>query len=381
MSLREGLVNIERKWAWSFFGFLLAVIFGGIAVYTSFFQDKNPNLEFVIEAETPVLDLNEDIKNLDILYKGINIKKQNKNLSVMSLNIINNSNVTILKGFYDDLSPVKIEIENADIVDKPQIIGSSNKYLGDNLNVELDSTGCIYLPKLIMEGQENYSISLLLLHENGTNTKIKALGKIAGQKDGIKVIQNYQASNETGFWQRLIQGNIWIHIVRFLGYLISLIVIVLAIVLPIALISETISENRKKKRVKNYKQKKQIENSPETDAVFELYLDNSLELLVRSQKLLTNNSRLKVILRSIERRDKRKRNQSAHDVKASSEVINTDYTIRMENGDIRHRFNPTENATRELNRLEMVKFESNEVSINEKFHKELNDFISYLKLV
>jgi hypothetical protein len=382
MSLREGLVNIERKWSWSFFGFLLAIIFGGIAIYTSFFQNTNPNLEFVIEAQTPVLDLNENIKNLDILYKGVNIKKQDKNLSVISLNIINNSNITILKGFYDDLSPIKIEIENADIVDKPQIISASNKYLEDNLNIDLDSTGCIFLPKLILEGQENYSISLLLLHKNGTNLKIKASGKIAGQKDGIKVSQNFQASNETGFWQKLIQGNIWIHVVRFLGYLISIIVIFLAIMIPSSLISETISENRKKKRVKNYKHRKEIENSPETDAVFELYLDNSMGTLISSQKLLANDSRLKVTLRGIERRDKRnKRNQTAHDVEVSREVIYNEATISMENIGIRHSFNSTEYAARELSRLEMVKFESNEVKINEKFHKELTDFISYLKLV
>jgi len=34
MGLIEGLQNIEKKSAWSFFGFLLAIIFGGIALYT-----------------------------------------------------------------------------------------------------------------------------------------------------------------------------------------------------------------------------------------------------------------------------------------------------------------------------------------------------------
>ena len=338
MSLREGLVNIERRWAWSFFGFLLAIIFGGIAIYTSFVQDKNPKLEFIVETKTSVLDLKEDIKNLDILYKGINIKKQDKNLSIVTISILNNSDVNILKGFYDDLSPVKIVVENADIVDKPQVISTSNQYLKENVKVHIDSTGCIYLPKLILEGQESFSISLLLLHKNGVEPKILAHGKIAGQRNGIQVKTTYQQKSELDFWDKLLFGNIWVHLVRFLGYLFSVIILALAIVIPTVLLSEFISESRKKNRVKNYKSKKGIENSPETDAVFDLYLYNSLDVLVRCQKLLANESRLKVTLRSIKRRDKRERNLSAHSIakreREYEEVIHTS------DGFIRHRTIP-----------------------------------------
>ena len=380
MSLREGLVNIERRWAWSFFGFLLAIIFGGIAIYTSFLQDKNPKLEFIVETKTSVLDLKEDIKNLDILYKGINIKKQDKNLSIITLCILNNSDVNILKGFYDDLSPVKIFVENADIVDKPQVISTSNQYLKENVKVHLDSTGCIYLPKLILEGQESFSISLLLLHKNGVEPEILAHGKIAGQRNGIQVKTTYQQKSELDFWDKILFGNIWVHLVRFLGYLFSFIILALAIVIPTALISESISESRKKKRVKNYKSKKEIENSPETDAVFDLYLDNSLDVLVRCQKLLANESRLRVTLRSTERRDKRERNLSAHSITKREREY--EEVIHASDGFIRHRTNPNEYAARELNRLEMVKLvESNKLEVNEKFIQELTDFISYLKLI
>jgi len=36
---------------------------------------------------------------------------------------------------------------------------------------------------------------------------------------------------------------------------------------------------------------------------------------------------------------------------------------------------------RKLNHLNLVKFESNKLYINRKFEAELNDFISYLKLI
>lgn len=379
MSLREGFLNIEKRWAWSFFGFLLAIIFGGIAVYTSFLQDKNPKLEYIVEGKTPVLDLRENIKNLDILYKGINIKEQDKNLSIITLKVQNNSEVNILKGFYDDLSPLQVWVENADIVDKPKVISTSNDYLKENAKVELDSLGFVHLPKLIIEGQENYTIRLLILHKNGVEPKIKGQGKIAGQKDWIAVISNYTKKSELRFWDRLIQGNIWIHIIRLIIYLFTLIIVVLAISIPIALISDAISEKKKKNRVKNYKNKKGIENSPETDAVFELYLNNSLAVLAKIQKLIGNESRLKAMLRSIE---KRELNLFVHGKSDSVENYRTEEIIHSSDEMIlRHRIITYENAVRELKRVEMVKFESNEAAVNGKFAKELTDFISYLKLV
>jgi hypothetical protein len=381
MSIREGLLNIEKRWAWSFFGFLLAIIFGAIAIYTTFLQDKNPKLEYIIEGKTPVLDLREDIKNLDILYKGINIKEQDKNLSVITLKVLNNSDVTILKGFYDDLSPLQIWVENANIVDKPQVISTSNDYLKENAKVDLDSIGYVHLPKLIIEGQESYTISLLILHKNGVEPSIKGQGKIAGQKDGIAVISNYTQKSELSFWDKLIYGNIWIHIVRFIGYFFALIITVLAIVIPIALISEAISERKKKNRVKNYKNKKEIENSPETDAVFDLYLENSLDELITIQKLIGNESRLKAMLRGIERKDKRDRNISAYSEIQEREIFRDEEIIHSSDRLIRHRVNPYERAARNLKEVDMVKFESNNVMVNEKFVKELTDFISYLKLI
>lgn len=381
MSLRERLLNIEKSWAWSFFGFLLAIIFGGIAIYTSFLQDKNPNLEYLVIGKTPVLDLREDIKNLDILYKGINIKEQDKNLSIVTLKVQNNSDVNILKGYYDDLSPLQIWVENANIVDKPQVISTSNDYLKENANVELDSLGYVHLPKLIIEGQESYTISLLILHKNGVEPKIKGQGKIAGQKDGIAVISNYTLKSELSFWDKLRQGNVWVHLARFAVYIFMFITGSLSIIIPSALLDEFISEKKKKNRVLNYKKKKIIENSPETDAVFELYLNGSLESLKFIQKIIANKSRLKATLTNIKRMDKRALNLAENENIESKEYYRQDEFIQTSDGIIRRRINPYESAARQLVRVDMVKLESNDLTVNEKFVKELTDFISYLKLM
>jgi len=375
MGLLKSLQTIEKKSAWSFFGFLLAIIFGGIAIYTSFFQNKIPNMQIIVESNTSVLDIKKDIKNLDILYKGINIKKQQQNLSIFSIKVINNSNVTILKEFYDELSPVRISVKHGHIVDKPQITETSNDYLGNNLSLVLDTTGTIFLPKLIMEGQEYFSINLLILHEINLIPEIIAKGKIAGQIHGIDVLENYQLTSDLTFWQKLAQGNLSIHIIRFLGYLFTLIIIFVSVAIPSVLISDSYKKAKKKRRIKNYKLKKEIENSPETDAVFDLYLDRSLDYLIKVQKLLANEPKLKIMLRGVERREKRIEKDTDLQIQYERDVILREHDLNQRPININYVI------AKRLKEENIVQFDSNNITINKKYQKELSEFISYLKLI
>lgn len=382
MNIKDISLKIEKKWAWSFSGFLLAIIFGAITIYTSFFQDLNPNLQFIVETNTSVLDLKEDVKNLEILYNGIDIKKQNKNLSIIRLKIINNSNVNITKYLYDDLSPIKVLVKNAEIVDKPRVSETSNNYLKENLNITLDSSGCIHLPQLIIEGHEFFILDFLILHNNGINPKISSAGKIAGQINGIEVIKNYHATIQQTFWGKIIYGNLWIHIVRFLCYFIFLILTIIAIVLPTFLISDAISKKNKKKRISKYKIKKNIKNSPEADGVFDLYIYGSLDSLINIQSLLKNKRVLKNMILDIEKKYKVK-TETQKDINISEIVpraaIEADKSVlKEENLNIKGFYS---SQAKQLIAINMVKIKSDELVINKKFSNELNDFISYLKLI
>jgi len=274
---------------------------------------------------------------------------------------------------------LKVLVSDAEIVDKPQIITTSNNYLKENLNLSIDTTGCIKLPALILEGHEYYEISLLILHKNENKPEIVSAGKIAGQVNGIDVLSEYQTTKEKGFWAKLIYGNIWIHIIRFFGYFIFLFVCVLAVVLPIFLISESISDLKKKKRIKKYKGRKNLENTPETDAVFDIYLENSLEVMIMSQKLLMDEDVLKKKFQEILKREKNK-----DKTKYESDFEENDFLLEEEiirNEHIRERYRRTDLPARILWKTEMVKLKDEKVDINEVFKKELFDFISYLKLI
>jgi hypothetical protein len=70
MGINDNFLRIEKNFAWSFFGFLLAIIFGAFSIYTVYYKDTNPKLDFIIEANTKVLDIKENVRKLDIMYQN-----------------------------------------------------------------------------------------------------------------------------------------------------------------------------------------------------------------------------------------------------------------------------------------------------------------------
>src|SRR5688500_2779111 len=125
MGIIKSLLKIEKKFAWSFIGFLLAILFGAFSIYTVYFMDTNPKLDFVIESNTNVLDLKENVRQLDILYQGENIKESDKNLSIFKIKIENPSKVNILNTFYDSRDSIGFILDKAVIVERPEIVEAS----------------------------------------------------------------------------------------------------------------------------------------------------------------------------------------------------------------------------------------------------------------
>ncbi|HEM49333.1 MAG TPA: hypothetical protein ENO27_03885 [Caldithrix sp.] len=81
------------------------------------------------------------------------------------------------------------------------------------------------------------------------------------------------------------------------------------------------------------------------------------------------------MLRSVERRAKRIIDEKEMELIAAREFVET------EHGLVRRPFNINLIIAKRLQENNIVQIESNKITINKKFVKELNDFISYLKLI
>lgn len=381
MGLNENFIKIEKKFAWSFFGFLLAVILGAFSIYTVYFKDTNPKLDFIVETNTKVLDLRENVRKLDIIYKGENIKESGKNLSIIKIRVQNSSSVNILSGFYDLKDELGFKLENAEIVEKPELTESSNNYIKHNLSFTIDSLGNLKFSPIIIDGGEFFVLKILALNKKNETPTLKPFGKITGIKE-FPVIEEYKTNISKPFWKELLEGTFLIHLVRFFAYLILIILVVFIIVIPIILISESISEKKKKSNIKRYKRIKNLSESVERSLVYDLYISYNLDGLVEFQQLVSNERLLKIKLRSFIRREQK--------VRPGNDGFNKEDVESLTFTDLRNKNIIIENGYDNLYRnkfiaklyeANIIGMKDNQLSLNASFVEELNNLISYLKLL
>ena len=114
MGLIAKFAQIDNKFSWSFLGFVLAAMFGSIAIYTEFVRDTSPVVKYEILSNTKILDVKEDVSGLSIVYKAEDIRKAHKTLSVLTVRIGNEGRSPILKTYYDSASPLGLGINSGE---------------------------------------------------------------------------------------------------------------------------------------------------------------------------------------------------------------------------------------------------------------------------
>ena len=135
MGILEDIASIDKKFAWSFLGFLLAAVFGLLSIYTEFWKEEKPKLEFEIVSNTPVLSVRERIDDLEVLYKSQDIAKTGKSLSVVIVRAINNGSTSILKSAYDNDFPIGVKVESGSLI-RADISTASSLYLTRGIEIK-----------------------------------------------------------------------------------------------------------------------------------------------------------------------------------------------------------------------------------------------------
>ena len=294
MNALEKFANLDKKFAWSFLGFVLAVFFGGLTIYNEFIKAHDPQMIFEILSDTNVLDLKENVPELKILYGDVDIKNVGKDLSVMVFRIKNIGGASILGGFYDANSPVGITLSNGEFL-KVEKIDASNEYLKNSASAIKSSPTSIKIPNVIMEPGESYTLKALIIHAARTATIIKSSGKIAGMRNIPVVRVDANKENET-FWSKVSSGSIGVQAARSLLYFFAFIFSLSAVIFPLVAIFESFQKRSRKKSISQFKAYISDDLPDGHDAIFECYLNHGLNQLVRLREMLGNPEALKEIL-------------------------------------------------------------------------------------
>lgn len=375
MKLWTNIKGLDSKFSWSFLGFLIGVIGFGYAFYIENIKKEYSEISYEILSNTNVLDLNEKVGNLEVIYNDENILQTNRNLKVLTVRVINTGTKHINQDDYDQTQNWGFKIKNATIVNTPELISSTNDYLKSSLaDIEIDTLNRVFLPKVIIEPQESFTLKVLTISKSNANTSISPFGKIAGINK-FKVLKNERKEKELSYWEKLTLGNFGIHALRFFLYIICVIIFGLFFSLLVSSVNDFFEKKKIKKHIKKYKNNTKLEVDENMNKVFEIYKDYKESFIKKSQSILSKEDILKTIINLNEIQEKKLTLIKSEDNELFEpyrrEFINETYESYPLNDFV----------IKKLQEFSVIKInENNAVTINHDFVKVLNDFVYFLKL-
>lgn len=374
MGIFSNIKNLDSKFSWSFLGFLIGIAGFGYAIYIDYNNDEYTDLSFEIISNTNVLDLNEEINDLVVNYKGENILQTNRNLKVLTVRINNTGTKHINNFDYDQGQNWGFKIKNGNIVNNPELISASNAYLKESiLNIKADTLGKVIFPKIIIESGENFVVKVLTISSISENPTIQPFGKIAGINK-FNVYETELESKELNFWQKLLVGNFLVHFVRFFFYLIVIIIFSVSFGLTMSKISDSFQAYKDKKKIDKYRKNTSLEIDKNLDKVFEIFIKYKKPFLLKAQTVL---SKKEILLRLLKLNSiQQEKLQIVRDESPelfepySREFIREASSVYPLNDFVISR----------LKKYEVIEEKDDDVEIDENFVKALNDFIYFLKI-
>jgi hypothetical protein len=371
MSLFTRLHSIEKKYAFTFLGFVLAAIFGALSIYTTFFWSRNAQVRYTVSSIVGVYDIREEIGKLDIIYDGINIREKKQMLSLIALNVANIGNSHLTKALYDSNDPLGFKL-NGGMLLKAEISQASNSYLFKTLNINLVSNTIVHFSPVIVDSGESFSVKILALHNENEFVEIIPLGKIAGVKE-IELIPWTRGASKIPFWQKVKSGGIFIHLTRALSYFILLILFGLAIGIPAVILSGVTSKHKRKRHIRDFKSLSEISFKEEDDYIFESYLRHGEMYLMQIDHLFSSKKRLKNTL--VTYKEQKKKGVFKEEVVYPE--ARPDFTIERYPTLI-ERY-PTFLIIPKLLESTFLTMEDAEITINSHMQNTLNHFLRFLK--
>jgi hypothetical protein len=295
MGLIAKLAQIDKKFSWSFLGFILAALFGGIAIYTEFIRDTSPVVKYEILSNTKILDVKEDVTGLSILYNNEDIRKTRKTLSVLIVRISNEGRSPILKTYYDPASPLGLSISSGEII-IAEVINATTDYLRQNVGISVRSPSNVEFSHMIIEPTESFTMKILILNPEQSGLTIFPKGKIAGVKKLLLDDRQSEQTKET-FIMKVVSGSLWVQVVRTLVYVVAFILLMIVVIVPSIYISEKKDQWKRNGIVKQFKSRTDSALNDLNVDLYAFYKGHGLRALQGMKKILSNDIRFQHLVK------------------------------------------------------------------------------------
>ncbi len=274
MSLLSRLLKIERKFAWSFLGVLLALLFGAITLYSNFTRQDRPQLRIDVLANATVLDVREEVGSFQVLYDGVDIGETNQTLRVITVEFKNDGTSSILKTYYDTSALPGLKITSGKIVEK-EILGAASDYLSRSLRLSLQGGRQLRFSPVIIEPGEAFRVKMIVLDKIESNLQILPVGKVARVR-AIELAEPYKSQPRLSFLTRAFAASPSVQLARAVGYpvaiLLAMLVLVFGVIMPVNSISERLAMSKRRKVARAFRRQSGKDLSSEIDRIIEHYI-------------------------------------------------------------------------------------------------------------
>lgn len=215
----------------SFFIGLFGVLF---AIYSYFDStNKKVHLAFYQYSTTDFFQKDKKIEPLSVFYKDTDLQKNDLNIKIFRIKLLNNGDTDISESLYAKELPFGLKVTNGKFVGFTLVNSlNSDEYLTKNFNHEFkDSTSSdsIIFNKIIFDRGKYVFFDLMVLHNVNTNPKLEPLGKITGL-DKLEIFLEKEKEKfhlkDLGYVMSIVILMIiaiflWIKIINFIGQVID----------------------------------------------------------------------------------------------------------------------------------------------------------------
>ncbi|MDF1868504.1 MAG: hypothetical protein P1U70_27015 [Saprospiraceae bacterium] len=325
---------MENKFAWSFLGFLMAIIFGAITLYLGFYKEIKPDLNFVITADSSVLDVKENLGNLDVIYENESLSERRQDLRFITFRVVNQGNGPILSNYYDKNDPVGFEVIDGKLADDPKLLNASNEYLKEKLLTKKIPENKVVFSNVILEPSEYFELKVLVLHEIGKKPYIKAFGKVATVYS-IDVLRDFASVNKLSFLEITFGGGLFANMTRLFAYGLSFLFLLIGLILFFDKLEEIKEKRRKRRVIKTFKEYDSDKVTGKDGFFFDYYLNHGADVVRDYHSIMKSESILSSLLNQSEASEEKTintLNQLGKNDKAMFEELKNEGFVTVKNG-------------------------------------------------
>jgi hypothetical protein len=181
MELISRITEIDKRFCWSFAGWVVGVIGVALAIYFGLFFRMLPHITFELVSNTKIVDIHEDTAKLDVSYGGKSLKAAGDTLTVILLRVVNDGNAAVRMDAYTPDAPLGFTINEGEIIESPQIVEASSDYLRSTLKTSLVGGKKVTFSPAILNANTSATFKILVIHraESGMAIDVSPIGVLA----------------------------------------------------------------------------------------------------------------------------------------------------------------------------------------------------------